>query len=378
MDLTLHLTTHCNLRCGYCDLRHRQGSERMSAETGRQAVDLLLEREDEAPTLFFYGGEPLLEEPLVRELTLYGRQRASQLDQRLSLGMTTNGTLLSDDFLHFAREQRIHVALSCDGTREAHDAHRRDARGRGSWEVVDEALHRMLAVLPYAPVRSTLTPEAVPYLPDSFDYLVDAGVRTLIWSVDFTSPWTPESMAALGAAYQEIGRRYTRRMAHEERFYFSPIDGKLSSHIRQGRRVRHQCDVGQRQVSVAPDGTLVPCVEWVSDQLDPSWVIGHVSRGFDEEARASVRCRVKAPRTECLGCSYAHRCLHWCSCLNFRTAGDPARVAPVVCAHEQTLIPVVDKLGAELYAQKNPMFIQKHYNELYPFLSLLEDMGRLG
>ena len=43
--------------------------------------------------------------------------------------------------------------------------------------------------------------------------------------------------------------------------------------------------------------------------------------------------------------------------------------------HERFLIPFVDKLAAKLYAERNALFIQRHYNPAFPIVSILEDMS---
>lgn len=385
MDLTLHLTSACNLRCGYCHdaTGARRGYRAMSAEVARKAIDLaygpLLRgegRRDGVPGFFFYGGEPLLAEAVLREAVGHACRRAEETGILAHLHTTTNGTRLTDEFLAFARASRLFVSLSLDGVREAQDAHRRFADGRSSWEVVDAALRRLISSQPYAPVRSTITPPTVEWLPESFDYLVDRGVRCIVWAVDWCSPWTPSDLDRLERAYRRIAKSYTRRSAERERFYFSPFDGKLSTWIRQDEAPRFKCRLGYQQVSVAPDGSLLPCVEWVSDSPDPSWVIGHVDTGIDERRRFALYAPTAAPKPSCEGCSIEGRCLSWCACLNYRTTGCVDVVSPVVCAHERMLVPLVDELGARLFDRRDPTFLHKHYDDLYPFLSLLEDLSR--
>jgi uncharacterized protein len=53
--------------------------------------------------------------------------------------------------------------------------------------------------------------------------------------------------------------------------------------------------------------------------------------------------------------------------------GDVNQISPVLCRHERMLIPLADRIGAVLYAERNPLFLHKHYNAAYPLLSFLED-----
>ncbi|MBQ6102762.1 MAG: radical SAM protein, partial [Kiritimatiellae bacterium] len=120
MHLTLHLTDRCNLACRYCYQRH--GASDMPRETAEAAIDRLATGNN--PGIVFFGGEPLLRKDLM--LALVDRCEARE-PNRFHYKVTTNGTLLDEDFLAEAGRRRLAVALSCDGVRAAHDAFRVDA-----------------------------------------------------------------------------------------------------------------------------------------------------------------------------------------------------------------------------------------------------------
>jgi hypothetical protein len=65
-----------------------------------------------------------------------------------------------------------------------------------------------------------------------------------------------------------------------------------------------------------------------------------------------------------------------CGCLNWQTTGSVNAISPTLCRHEQMLMPIADRLGRELYRQRNPYFLHKHYNAASPVLSMIEDALR--
>jgi hypothetical protein len=67
------------------------------------------------------------------------------------------------------------------------------------------------------------------------------------------------------------------------------------------------------------------------------------------------------------------RCNHYCECMNKQATGSINKVSPVQCSHERLLIPIADKLAERLYKKRNALFIQKHYNEIFPMLLMIED-----
>lgn len=135
-QLTLSISDQCNLRCRYClhvnDLAwvrpHRDAS--MSPETARAAVGDYLRRSRNAkiPSISFYGGEPLLNLDLIRELVALVRYEGTRDDYRIIID--TNGTLLDDETVSFVVDEDLGLQISLDGPARIHDRHRRYRGGR--------------------------------------------------------------------------------------------------------------------------------------------------------------------------------------------------------------------------------------------------------
>ncbi len=136
----------CNLRCEYCYYLEKQ---HMTADGGAVMSDQLLERFvrdyiqlQQTPDVLFtwHGGEPML-----RPLSFY--KQAVRLQQhygrgkRISNSIQTNGLLLTPEWCEFLHDEGWLVGISIDGTRDGHDAYRRDAQGRPTWERVVEGIN---------------------------------------------------------------------------------------------------------------------------------------------------------------------------------------------------------------------------------------------
>ena len=363
MHLTLHLTDRCNLACRYCYQRH--GASDMPRETAEAAIDRLATGNN--PGIVFFGGEPLLRKDLM--LALVDRCEARE-PNRFHYKVTTNGTLLDESFLAEAGRRRLAVALSCDGVRAAHDAFRVDAAGRGTWERVEPALRLLLAHQPYAPVMMTVSPSTVPLFAESVLWLRDLGVRYLIPSLDHAAAWTDADLRALRRAYRRLGRAYVDDHRRGRKFWFAAFDKRIAARIHP--ELGCSCRLGRRQISVAPDGALYPCVQFVGH---PEWAIGSVEGGLDEARREALFCRNEAPKPSCAGCALEGRCHNRCACLNFQTTGGLETVPPILCEHERILQPLCDELAATLYAERNPLFLAQHYDPAFPIRSILEDLG---
>ncbi len=149
-QLTLVVTENCNLRCRYCiysgsyDGSRLHSARSMPLETALAAIDHLAEhsRDSDAPlAVGFYGGEPLLEFELIRQVVAYSRKR---LQKPVLFTITTNGTLLSKTVFNFLREHNFSILVSMDGPEHVHDRYRRfRSNNRGSFAPVIKNLERI-------------------------------------------------------------------------------------------------------------------------------------------------------------------------------------------------------------------------------------------
>jgi uncharacterized protein len=106
---------------------------------------------------------------------------------------------------------------------------------------------------------------------------------------------------------------------------------------------------------------------------DGDYAIGDVLGGIDEAARHRLYDLNAREKDSCAECAIRDRCNHFCGCLNRQATGRIDRVSPALCAHERTVLPIADGLAERLYKRRSAMFVQKHYNELFPLISLVED-----
>ena len=363
MHLTLHLTNRCNLACRYCYAQF--GQEDMSLTTAMQSIAHCARGPNCG--IIFFGGEPLLRKELIAEI-----MAACEGEQpgRLHYKVTTNGLFLDDAFLTFAGQHRLHIALSHDGLAVAHDAFRVRPDGVGTSAPATEALQRLLAHRPYAPVLMTVNPETVDHYADSVRWLQAQGVQYLIASLNYAGPWTSARLGRLKQQYLALAEWHLGNYRREQKFYFSPFDKRIASRVFPERG--SSCRLGKRQISVGPDGTLYPCVQFVGHS---DYAIGHATRGLDEGRRDALFQRNERAKPCCAGCPLEGRCHNRCGCLNFQTTGRLDQLPPILCEHERILFPIVDELAGRLFEEGNALFMQRHYNPAFPVLSFLEDLS---
>lgn len=126
----------------------------------------------------------------------------------------------------------------------------------------------------------------------------------------------------------------------------------------------------KKQLSIGPNGNIYPCVQFVDDD---NYKIGDLDNGVDESKRRELYLINEEEKDTCQDCAVRERCNHYCGCLNKQATGRIDLISPVLCAHEKILLPIADRLAERLFKNKNAMFIQKHYNDMFPLISMIED-----
>lgn len=293
----------------------------------------------------FYGGEPLLERNLIERVVSYAQRIFTGSGVDLHFHMTTNGALLDEPFARYARDNRFQLALSIDGTREAHDLHRKDGYGAPTFERVLSAARTVLAELPNTPAMVTVCPDTAPLLRDSVWFLHGLGFRSIVTTPDFTADWTEEQISALARQYEALADWYANRLLAGDAIQLPIFDNKFVNHLAPIID-REKCVPGQSRLSITPDGSIYPCTQFVKYS---ELCIGDVDF-VDGERLSQVRELACQVMPECAGCALIDRCDNRCGCKCLASTGCVNRVSPAVCAHERALIPIADRLGERIFA----------------------------
>jgi uncharacterized protein len=370
MKVILHLTKDCNLRCKYCYAPSKV-KESMSYQTGQSAIDLAISLGESSACISYFGGEPLLRFGQIRELTDYAQAKGAEVGKSMHFRISTNGTLFDEEILEYCRDQNILFAVSLDGDRQAHDAQRILPSGKGSFELIDEKLDMILEYNPYTVVTSVITPATVSRLLSSIEYMWAKGIRYFVHQLDYTHPdWTRADLETLADSYRQLAGFYLEKIRADEHFHLGVFDDKLKTHASSPIELGVICDFGAKKVSVAPNGKVYPCVQFVSDKTDTAdYCIGDVDSGLTAR-REELIAENRKERSQCEGCALVGRCSNYCGCLNWQITGKLTKIPGILCTHEQMLIPIVDEIGNELWDERNQSFLNKHYknfDKLFPY-----------
>ena len=352
MNLTLHLTENCNMDCAYCT-RVKQ-PVRMTEDVLDAACDLAFSQGNAAGFCFF-GGEPLLELPLIERAIRRSKAKSAETGKPVSYKMTTNGTLLTEKILDMIQREKIGIGLSFEGT--AQDCCRRFRDGGGTFSAVSEKAKLLLKYQPDAHAMMTIAPQAVPQYAESVRYLCGLGFRRITGTIAYGKKvhWTDEDLALLETQLREIAAFYEAAFLRGEPFYFSPFDAKIRDCI-TGYNPGERCHLGFRQMPVAPDGKIYACTQFIGDE---DFCLGDVFGGLSTEKQRTLARREAVPET-CRECALRKRCTNSCGCLNRLETGNENTVSPLQCTYEQMLIAIADETADRLFTADGEAFRKRY------------------
>lgn len=308
--LCLHIAHTCNLNCSYCFASQgKYNGERavMSFEVGKQALDFLIANSGTRHNLEvdFFGGEPLMNWQVVKDLVLYARSIEKQHNKNFRFTLTTNGILIDDDVIDFCNKEMSNVVLSLDGRKEVHDRYRVDYAGNGSWEKVVPKFQKLVAARGDKNyyMRGTFT-HANPDFLNDIKCMLDLGFTELsmepvVCPKDDPEALTPEDIEIIKDQYDQLAElmRQRRKEGRPFTFYHYMIDLKGGPCIY--KRISG-CGSGTEYMAVTPWGDLYPCHQFVGDE---SYKLGDIWNGISNHERQEEfrSCNVYA-RPECADC----------------------------------------------------------------------------
>ena len=363
MRLTLFLDHDCNLRCRYC-YNGRKFEAPMPLATARRAIDMALGDGRPLRQLGFFGGEPLLRRDLIEAILPYVRERTAGQAEAPKFVVTTNGSLLDEVMVAWLQAEGFYVGLSIDGIPEVHDAQRVYADGSGSYAAVAAGLRRVLeADLPLRTV-SVVGPVSATQMGASFAHLLELGVRELSFNLDYEGHWDEAARARFERGLADLEARYVAAYRRGVAFRFNLLDRSIVTHVKGGYEDCDRCDFGCEEIAVSPSGKLYPCDRLIGEDDRDEVVIGTVAEGVDRERRDALIRSKNAVLDECRDCALLGRCMHWCGCVNYAMTGDVGGVSGLLCWFERRLVEAADRAGAQLFAERNELFLRRYYRSV--------------
>ncbi|MDR2888354.1 MAG: radical SAM protein [Lachnospiraceae bacterium] len=328
-DITLQVTQQCNLRCAYCiysqekSERQRNHSDaRMSYEMAQKAIDFLIEHsvDNEEVYIGFYGGEPLLEFELIRQVVGYAEEVCR--GKKIVYAITTNATLITDAIIDFLVEHKFQIIISLDGSEKTHDKNRRfAANGQGTYKTVIKNLRILVGRYPEYQHNLSINMVIDPQEKDD-----DAG---RMFSADDELKKVSISTSVIDDIFSQEKNKYNEDFIADRNYdlfltfleYLGISSGKEispdskniliesvkkmqmlgpSERLPEQSAPSGQCLPGITRLLVTTDGTFYPC-ERVSER-SAIMQIGSLATGFDHEKSGRLLNCATITAKMCKGC----------------------------------------------------------------------------
>ena len=354
--LCLHIAHDCNLACRYCFAEEGEYHGRralMSYEVGKAALDFLIANSGNRRNLEvdFFGGEPLMNFQVVKDLVAYGREQEKLHNKNFRFTLTTNGVLLNDDIMEFANKEMANVVLSIDGRKEVHDFMRPFRKGAGSYDLIVPKFRKFAESRNQTNyyVRGTFTHHNLDFSKDVL-HLADLGFEQI--SVEPVVAQETEDYAIQEAdlpklfeEYDNLAKEMIKRHKEGKDFNFFHFMIDLEGGPCVAKRLSG-CGSGTEYLAVTPWGDLYPCHQFVGNE---KFYMGNVFEGVkNTEIREEFRgCNVYA-KEKCRDCFAKFYCSGGCAANSYNFHGDINNAYDIGCQLQKKRIECAIMIKAAL------------------------------
>jgi uncharacterized protein len=355
--ICLHVAHDCNLRCNYCFAGTGAfGGHRglMDLETGKKAIDFVLESSAHRKhcEVDFFGGEPLLNYRVVKELVYYGKEEAHKRGKTIKFTLTTNAVLLTEEVQNFLEKEDISVVLSIDGRPEIHDQMRPYANGKGSYEEVAPRLKQFAekrpesspyAVGTYYYARGTYTHHNLDFDRD-VTHLLDLGMKQISLEPVVANPTEPYAfqegdLPEILKSYDRLGEELLARRKKGEDFSFFHFNVAMEQGPCLPKRLSG-CGAGHEYVAISPEGDLYPCHQFVGQEEFKMGSLWDEKPSLNPEGVKAFRTAHIYNKPSCRECWARFSCSGGCHAANHTFSGELNQVYALGCEFQKKRLEV--------------------------------------
>ena len=358
--LCLHIAHDCNLACKYCFAEEGEYHGRralMSFEVGKKALDFLVANSGNRVNLEvdFFGGEPLMNWQVVKDLVKYGRSLEKTHNKKFRFTLTTNGILLNDEIIEFLNQEMSNVVLSIDGRKEINDLMRPHRGGQGSYDSIVPKFKKVAESrnqMNYY-VRGTFTRNNLDFAEDVM-HLADLGFKQISVEPVVASPeedyaLREEDIPKLLDEYDRLAVELLKRRKEGRgvNFFHFMIDLKGGPCV--AKRLSG-CGSGTEYLAVTPWGDFYPCHQFVGKE---EFLMGNVDEGI---TRTDIRdefktCNVYA-KEKCRNCFAKFYCSGGCAANSYNFHGNINDAYDLGCELQRKRIECAIMIKAALAEQE--------------------------
>tara|TARA_B110000211_G_C14092291_1_gene559844 strand:- start:1850 stop:3295 length:1446 start_codon:yes stop_codon:yes gene_type:complete len=363
--LVLNVNTGCNLSCSYCykeDLDTPANGQKMSFETAKNSIEMMLTESPDQPryNIVFFGGEPLSNMSLIKNVVDYAEKRFSELAVPIDFSLTTNATLLNEEIVEYFQKHRFGIAISIDGPKAIHDKNRITVNGNGTYKAVTRKIEMLMKDYNARPIgaRVTLT-KGVTDIEEIWHHLFNELGFSEVGFAPVTSGdisdynLSEDELKAVFSSMKKVGKHYVEEAKAGRNIGFSNMH-QLMTDIHEGTKKALPCGAGVGMVAIDHSGGVNLCHRFTGSDLP---AFGSVTTGIDrEELTGFIETRMDRSNTGCNTCWIRNMCSGGCYHESYARYNDPQNPTYHYCELMRDWIDFGLKAYAEISAV-NPEFM---------------------
>ena len=328
--LCMHIAHDCNLACRYCFAEEGEYHGRramMSYEVGKKALDFLIANSGSRRNLEvdFFGGEPLMNWQVVKDLVAYGREQEKIHNKKFRFTLTTNGVLLNDEVMEFCNKEMGNVVLSIDGRKEVHDFMRPFRKGAGSYDLILPKFQKFAESRNQDKyyVRGTFTHHNLDFSQDVL-HLADLGFKQISVEPVVADPseeyaLREEDLPKIMEEYDLLAKEMIKREKEGKGFNFFHFMIDLTGGPCVYKRLSG-CGSGTEYLAVTPWGDFYPCHQFVGEE---EYLMGNVDEGITRpDIQKDFGCCNVYTKPACKDCFARFYCSGGCAANGYHAHKD--------------------------------------------------------
>lgn len=327
--LCLHIAHDCNLACKYCFAEEGEYHGRralMSFEVGKKALDFLVANSGNRVNLEvdFFGGEPLMNWDVVKQLVEYGRSLEKANNKKFRFTLTTNGVLLNDEIMEYLNKEMSNVVLSLDGRKEVNDNMRPFRTGKGSYDLIVPKFQKLADSRNQTDyyVRGTFTRDNLDFSED-VKHFADLGfkqmsIEPVVGPEEDPYSIREQDLPQIMEEYDKLALEYIKREKEGNGFNFFHFMIDLNQGPCVYKRLSG-CGSGTEYLAVTPWGDFYPCHQFVGNE---DFLMGNVDEGItrDDLVGTFSNCNVYS-KEKCKNCFAKFYCSGGCAANSYNFHG---------------------------------------------------------
>lgn len=318
--ISLNVAQVCNLSCVYCyGVDGEYGTKgKMPEEIAFQSVDFLIKESKSAKdiSIGFFGGEPLLNYPLIKKVVKYSRFKASSAGKKISFSITTNGTKFSEEINRYLNENNFSVIVSFDGDEEAQNKNRPFRGGKNSYDEIKPKIKGFLESRNgRATARATITNHTT-NLDEIKVKLLEMGFARANATVATLSDFAISSREVSKVDGEQEFNILASYEKEADQIYSAILERSIAPALQQSPIFRyitqlktkekafHSCGVGRKMVGISITGDVYPCHRFVGEE---KFKLGNVN-DFDSNSRSFYSKSFIETNPVCSKCWAKYQC----------------------------------------------------------------------